>query len=207
MGKNNILVVCVSMVCAMLFFGTAGADDDDIRVSVDVALRQSTLEENLLEASVILVGRVEAIGDLTHPEVVGMDRASFSLEMEVILSVSRWIKGESPEEIALITAQQDTTIAVYSPPAPRFAVGEELLLLASPWKGGYYVQQGWYTGKYTILGNKIAGSDVRVEEFIQQIQELLAGERSRITVNVPRHVWPSTSVEETTWGQIKSNFK
>ena len=24
MGKNNILVVCVSMVCAVLFFGTAG---------------------------------------------------------------------------------------------------------------------------------------------------------------------------------------
>ena len=85
MGKNNILVVCVSMVCAMLFFGTAGADDDDIRVSVDVALRQSTLEENLLEASVILVGRVEAIGDLTHPEVVGMDRASFSLDMEMTI--------------------------------------------------------------------------------------------------------------------------
>ena len=179
MVKSKILVACVSMVFAILFSGVASANDDDIGVvHVEVNLIQSTLEEIILEASVILVGRVEAIGDLTHPEVV----SDPFLLMEVTLSVSRWIKGESLGGITLITAQQDTTIAVYSPSPPIFAVGEEILLLTSPWKAGYYQTVGWHKAKYGIIDDRIAGSDVRVEEFVQQIQELLAGKRSRITL-------------------------
>ena len=204
MTRRKVLWSYLGMVFMVLLLGIAGADDDDIGVVyVDVDFIQTTLEERILKASVILVGKVEAIGDLTHPEVI----SNPFLSMEVTLSVSRWIKGESPREITLITAQQDTTIAIYSPAPPRFAVGEEILLLTSPWKAGYYQTVGWHKAKYSIIDDRIAGSDVRVEEFVQQIQELLAGERSKITLNLPGHTVPSASVEETTWGQVKTNFK
>ena len=79
MVRNRIFQVCLGMIFVMLFSGVAGAADDERLVPhVEVELRQTTLEEHILEASVILVGRVEAIGEVTHPEVVGKGTATGS---------------------------------------------------------------------------------------------------------------------------------
>ena len=210
MVKNRIFQVCLGMIFMMLFSGVAGAADGKGIPHIEVDYLPFTLEELILDASsLIIIGRVEGIGEVTHPDLVSPSDV-FRL-MEVRVSVSRRIKGQCPEEITLITDQQDTTIVIINPPPHRFTIGEEVLLIIFPAKEEYYGIS--HKGKYTLLDGRIAGSDVLLEDFIRQIRELLAGERSEITLELPT-IWSlleqlqdPTSVGQVSWGQVKVNFK
>ena len=184
MARIKVLLVCLGIV--LLVWGTmAGAD------ILHWEAQAFSHEELILDrAPLIIRGEVMAVRDLTDPAFDSEDRFFYQ---EAVVSVLERIKGECPDEIRLVIFAQGRY--EIDPPVPYFRAGQEMLLFLHPERGmeNYYWywlyydlgMGGPYAGAYVIEDEKLFGSDVRAEEFVAQIRELLAGERSEITLELP----------------------
>ena len=99
-------------------------------------------------------------------------------EAWITLVVGDKIVGDCPPEIVIrrghVTPDLQFLKTDWNPP---FRVGEHFIICLLPTSNGYSTM-GLYNGKFVVELGKIRGSNLMVEEFVNEIREIRNGERS-----------------------------
>lgn len=95
----------------------------------------------------------------------GSDR--FGLTTHIIVQVEKILKGTAASEIEIVVpgGEIDGSIS-YVDGAPRYGVGEHVLLLLNSRSDGTYLNVALAGGKFTIKQNPADGSDMVVQFFV-----------------------------------------
>ena len=183
----------------------------------DYTYESQSIENMIEEADLIVIGRVE-----TTFIDYGLGKTTIRIQ-EVI-------KGEKASGDTIVVEHfegrgGEVVIYSYYELRPIFTPGEQTLLLLSGIRDIYSVT-GVFRGKIDIIEGRIAGTDVALADFVEAIKRVDSKEASTLEVDmVPIEYQldqieaanerarancpiittaPATSVEPTSWGQLKA---
>lgn len=105
----------------------------------------------------------------------------------ITLAISEFIKGTAPSTIVIRRyGISDKKAYLFTSYTPSYQLGERVIVSLSQHEDGYYKPLGLYNGTFKINNGLVQGTTVPAEQLKNQIQEVLSGERSRFTAEIPR---------------------
>lgn len=105
----------------------------------------------------------------------------------ITLSISEFIKGSAPSTIVMRRyGISDKGACLFASYAPTYQTGERVIVSLRKHENGYYKPQGLYNGVFKVVDGVLQGTTIQVEQFKDQIREILAGEREHFAADVPR---------------------
>ena len=145
-----------------------GGSESPISGTVQSLVQELTLDELIAAADAIVIGSVVSVTG--HGET---DRGM--IYSSVVISIENVIKGTDNDTKVTITVPGGKVngLEQWVEDTPHFDVFERVLVFLQPGEEGNMNVVGGFQGKRSIAGNKIAGSDVTVSTFIDQIESIM----------------------------------